>query len=53
MPKRGGLGLSRPVLVGVLFVFLLLLVVGLVSGPLGKSVFGDLAPLAQCSSTRV
>ena len=42
MPKRGGLGLSRPVLVGVLFVFLLLFVVGLVSGPLGKSVFGDL-----------
>ena len=42
MPKRGGLGLSRPVLVGVLFVFLLLLVVGLVTGPLGRSVFGDL-----------
>ncbi len=42
MPKRGGLGLSRPVLVGVLFVFFLLLVVGLVSGPLGRSVLGDL-----------
>jgi len=42
MPKRGGLGLSRPVLVGALFVFFLLLVVGFVSGPLGRSVLGDL-----------
>ena len=42
MPKRGGLGFSIPVLVGVLFVFLLLLVVGFVIGPLGRSMFGDL-----------
>ena len=42
MPKRGGLGLSRPVLIGVLLVFFLLFVVGLVSGPLGRSVLGDL-----------
>jgi F-type H+-transporting ATPase subunit a len=42
MPKRGGLGFSIPVLAGVLFVFLLLLVVGFVIGPLGRSMFGDL-----------
>ena len=42
MPKRGGLGFSIPVLAGVLFVFLLLLVVGFIIGPLGRSMFGDL-----------
>jgi len=42
MPKRGGLVLSRPVVVGVLLVFFLLFVVGLVSGPLGRNVLGDL-----------
>jgi len=42
MPKRGGLGFSIPVLAGVLFVFLLLLVGGFVIGPLGRSMFGDL-----------
>lgn len=42
MPKRGGLGLSRPVLIGVLLVIFLLFVVGFISGPLGKSIFGDL-----------
>ena len=42
MPKRGGFGFSIPVLAGVLFVFLLLLVVGFVIGPLGRSMFGDL-----------
>ena len=39
MPKRGGLGWSLPVLVGIL---LFLLVVGFISGPLGTSLFGDL-----------
>jgi len=42
MPKRGGLALSRPVVVGVLLVFFLLLVVGFISGPLGRSMLGDL-----------
>lgn len=42
MPKRGCLGFSLPVLTGVLLVFFLLFVVGLVSGPLGRSMFGDL-----------
>ena len=42
MPKRGGLALSHPVVVGVLLVFFLLLVVGFVSGPLGRSMLGDL-----------
>jgi F-type H+-transporting ATPase subunit a len=42
MPKRGGLALSHPVIIGVLLVFFLLLVAGFVSGPLGKSMLGDL-----------
>ncbi len=42
MPKRGGLTLSHPVVVGVLLVFFLLLVVGFISGPLGRSMLGDL-----------
>jgi len=42
MPKRGGLGFSLPILAGVLFVSLLLLVVAFVIGPLGRSMFGDL-----------
>jgi len=42
MPKRGGLALSHPVVVGVLLIFFLLLIVGFVSGPLGRSMLGDL-----------
>ena len=42
MPKRGFLGFSPPVLAGVLLVFFLLLVVGFVSGPLGRSMLGNL-----------
>ena len=42
MPKRSIFGLSFPVLAGILFLFFGLLIVGLVSGPLGKSLFGDL-----------
>ena len=42
MPKRGYLGLSLPILAGVLLVFLLLFVVGFVVGPLGRSMLGDL-----------
>jgi F-type H+-transporting ATPase subunit a len=41
MPKRGCLGFSLPVITGVLLIFLLLLVVGFVIGPLGRSMFGD------------
>jgi len=40
--KRGCLGYSFPVIVGVLLVFLVLFVVGFAIGPLGKSMFGDL-----------
>ncbi len=39
--KRGPLGCSFPVLVGVVFVFLFLFVIGFLSGPLGKSLLGD------------
>ncbi len=42
MSKRGCLGCSFPVVIGVLLVFLVLLVVGFASGPLGRSMFGDL-----------
>ncbi len=40
--KKGCLGCSFPVIVGVLLVFLVLFVVGFAIGPLGKSMFGDL-----------
>ena len=41
MPKRGFLGCSFPLLVGISLVFLLLFVIGFISGPLGKSMVGD------------
>jgi F-type H+-transporting ATPase subunit a len=42
MPKRGCLGFSLPILVGILLVFFLLFVVGFIIGPLGRSMLGDL-----------
>jgi len=43
VPKRRGcLGCSFPVVVGVAVVFLAFFVIGFLSGPLGKSMFGDL-----------
>lgn len=42
MPKRRYLGLSLPLLIGVATTFFLLFIVGFISGPLGKSIFGDL-----------
>lgn len=41
MPKRGCLGCSFPILIGVVVIFLVLFVVGFIVGPLGKSIFGD------------
>jgi len=41
-PKRGCLGCSFPVLIGVIIVFLFAFAIGFVSGPLGRSMFGDL-----------
>jgi len=40
--KRGILGFSSPLAIGVLVVLLALFVVGFVSGPLGRGMFGDL-----------
>jgi len=40
--KRGCLGCSFPILVGIIGGFVALLVIGLLGGPLGKSMFGDL-----------
>lgn len=42
MAKRGCLGCSFPMLIGILLVFLILFLVGFASGPLGKSMLGDL-----------
>jgi len=42
VPKRGYLGCSFPVIVGVLLVFVVLFVVGFAIGPLGRSMLGDL-----------
>jgi len=41
MPKRGLLGCSFPLTVGILLLFLVLFIVGFASGPLGKSILGD------------
>ncbi|MDO8637545.1 MAG: FoF1 ATP synthase subunit a [Dehalococcoidia bacterium] len=41
MPKKGLLGLSFPLTVGLLVVVLALIVIGFLSGPLGKSILGD------------
>ncbi len=41
-PKKGCLGCSFPLIIGILVVLLVLLLVGFVSGPLGQSIFGDL-----------
>jgi len=40
--KKGCLGCSFPLLVGIALVFLVLFVIGFASGPLGKNMLGDL-----------
>ncbi len=42
MPKRGCLGCSFPMLIGLMLVFLALLIVGFAAGPLGQSLLGDI-----------
>jgi len=42
VPKRGCLGCSFPVIIGVLLVFVVLFIVSFAAGPLGKSMLGDL-----------
>ena len=42
MSKGKILGLSPPVLIGLMVILLILFVVGLVSGPLGQKMFGDI-----------
>ena len=44
MPKRGCLGCSFPMTIGIIVVLLVLLIVGFAAGPIGKSMFGDLFP---------
>jgi len=41
MPKRKIMGISFPLLIGLVVVLLVLLAVGFASGPLGKSILGD------------
>lgn len=41
MPRRGCLGCSAPLIVGILAVFLALFVIGFLSGPIGKGLVGD------------
>lgn len=41
MPKRGCLGCSFPVVVGLLIIFIALFVVGFIVGPIGSSMLGD------------
>jgi len=40
--KKGCLGCSFPLVIGLAVVFLVLLGIGIAAGPLGKSIFGDL-----------
>ena len=42
MSKRGCFGYSLPLVVGILVVLLALFIVGFISGPLGRSLLGDL-----------
>jgi F-type H+-transporting ATPase subunit a len=42
VPKRGCLGCSFPVLIGLMVVLLALLIVGFAAGPLGQSLLGDI-----------
>ena len=42
MPKKGCLGCSFPILVGIFLIFLALFAIGFASGPIGKSMLGDL-----------
>ncbi len=41
MAKRGCLGCSFPILIGLIVVFLVLFILGFLGGPLGKSLVGD------------
>jgi len=40
VPKRGCLGCSFPIIIGVLIIFLVLFAIGFASGPLGRSMLG-------------
>ena len=42
MPKKGCLGCSFPLLIGIIVIFLVLFIIGFAAGPLGKSLFGDI-----------
>jgi F-type H+-transporting ATPase subunit a len=50
--KKGCLGCSFPVIVGVLLVFLVLFAVGFAIGPLGRSMLGDLGLPSWLSTPR-
>jgi F-type H+-transporting ATPase subunit a len=52
MPKKKVLGLSFPVLAGILFLVFALLSISLITGPLGKSLIGDLGLPAWLSVPR-
>jgi len=42
VPKKGRLGVPFPILVGISLVIIVLFLIGLLSGALGSSLFGDL-----------
>jgi len=44
VPKRGCFGFSFPLIIGILLVLLVLFVIGFISGPLGRNMFGDMLP---------
>ena len=44
MPKKGLMGCSLPLAIGLVAVVLILLLIGLVIGPIGKSILATFAP---------
>jgi F-type H+-transporting ATPase subunit a len=43
VPKKGCFGCSMPLIIGIIVVFLVFFVIGFASGPLGKSLLGNVA----------
>ncbi len=52
MPKKGCLGCSFPLLIGIAVILLALFVVGFLSGPMGKSMVGDVGLPSWLSVSR-
>jgi F-type H+-transporting ATPase subunit a len=52
VPKRGCLGCSFPMLIGIMVVTLIILAIGFAAGPIGRSMFGDIEWLNWLQTSR-